>query len=252
MDQIGNLAEAGAGRTRGGVRGLLVGNENSVSERMRRRRWRVILHHFPRIAELRVLDLGGTSLWWSRAPIKPRQVTVVNLYEPGEAFPGVKTVEGDALRADELVRGQQFDLVFSNSLIEHLRGHGPRQRLADVVESLAPQYLVQTPYRYFPVEPHWMFPGFQFLPVAARAYLAPRWPLGHTYGWEADASEDEVMSTELLSAAEMRHYFSDAEIVWERVAGVPKSMTAIKCRHGSRRASPDDELLGPSRALPIS
>jgi hypothetical protein len=73
-----------------------------------------------------------------------------------------------------------------------------------------------------------MFPGFQFLPVSARSYLAPRWPLGHTHGWDPDASAGEVMSTELLSASEMRRYFPDAEIVWERVAGVPKSMTAIR------------------------
>ena len=76
-----------------------------------------------------------------------------------------------------------------------------------------------------------MFPGFQFLPVAARSYFAPRWPLGHTYGWDPVVSADEVMSTELLSASEMRWYFQDAEIVWERIAGLPKSMTAIK--HGA-------------------
>ncbi|HEY6639045.1 MAG TPA: hypothetical protein VIZ61_15305 [Solirubrobacterales bacterium] len=37
-----------------------------------------------------------------------------------------------------------------------------------------------------------------------------------------------MLSTDLLSAVEMRRYFPDAEIVWERVAGVPKSMTAIR------------------------
>jgi hypothetical protein len=211
-----------------GVRSRLYGNDNSLSERMRRRRWRTILRHVPRLAELRVVDLGGTPIWWSRAPVRPRHVTVVNLYDAGQGLPGVTVVEGDALNADELLRGEEFDLVFSNSLIEHLGGHGPRRRLAEVVVSMAPAYLVQTPYRYFPVEPHWMFPGFQFLPVAARSYLAPQWPLGHTYGWEPDAAADEVMSTDLLTASEMRHYFPDAEIVWERIAGVPKSMTAIK------------------------
>lgn len=73
-----------------------------------------------------------------------------------------------------------------------------------------------------------MFPGFQYLPVSARSYLAPRGPLGHTYGWEPDAASGEVMSTELLSASEMRRYFPHAGIVWERIAGLPKSMTAIK------------------------
>ena len=168
-----------------GARKLLVGEDNSLAERMRRRRWSLILEHVPRLVDLQVVDLGGTAVWWSRAPIRPRHVAVVNLHEAGKSSPGVTAIEGDALHADELLRGEDFDLVFSNSLIEHLGGHGPRSRLAEVVASLAPAYLVQTPYRYFPVEPHWMFPGFQFLPVSARSYLAPRWPLGHTYGWGA-------------------------------------------------------------------
>lgn len=192
-------------------------------------------------------------MWWISAEPRfggrgrrssTRHVTVVNLHEAGEDAPGVTAIEGDALSADELLRGENFDLVFSNSLIEHLGGHGPRSRLAEVVASLAPLYVIQTPYRYFPIEPHWMFPGFQFLPVSARSYLAPRWPLGHTYRWEPDASANEVMSTELLSASEMRQYFPDAEIVWERIAGVPKSITAIKYS-----GSPDPGPVAP-RPLP--
>jgi hypothetical protein len=126
------------------------------------------------------------------------------------------------------VAEQKFDLVFSNSLLEHLGGHSARRRFAEVVAGLAPRYVIQTPYRYFPVEPHWMFPGFQFLPVGARAYIAPRWRLGHTYGWDERQATNEVMQTDLVSAAEMRDYFPDAEIVWERVGGVPKSMMAIR------------------------
>jgi hypothetical protein len=113
-------------------------------------------------------------------------------------------------------------------LIEHLGGHTARRRFADLVSSLAPRYIVQTPYRYFPVEPHWMFPGFQFLPMKARTYLAPRWPLGHTHGWQPHAAANEVMATDLLSVAEMREYFDDAQIVFERVGGAPKSMIAIR------------------------
>jgi hypothetical protein len=36
------------------------------------------------------------------------------------------------------------------------------------------------------------------------------------------------MSTELISLAEMRSYFPDANVLWERVAGLPKSMVAVK------------------------
>ena len=73
-----------------------------------------------------------------------------------------------------------------------------------------------------------MFPGFQFLPKSVRSYLAPRWPLGHTHGWEPRAATEEVASIELLSACQMREYFPEAHLVWERVMGVPKSMIAIK------------------------
>jgi hypothetical protein len=200
----------------------------SLAERMRRRRWAILLRYLPNLEDLRIVDLGGTAHWWDNAPIVPRHVTVVNLYEADRGPPIVRRVEGDALQADQLLIGEEFDLVFSNSLIEHLGGHAARRRFADVVFRLADSYVIQTPYRYFPVEPHWMFPAFQFLPIAARSWLAPRWPLGHTRGWSAEAATSEVMSAELLSLAEMRTYFPDAEIVWERIAGLPKSMIAIK------------------------
>ena len=215
-------------RRESGVRGLLVANDKSLAERLRQRRWAILLRHIPNLRDLRVVDLGGTAHWWDKAPVVPRHVTVVNLDGADLGSPIVRTVVGDALQANELLEGEEFDLVFSNSLIEHLGGHAARRRLADVVSTLAASYVVQTPYRYFPVEPHWMFPAFQFLPIAARSWLAPRWPLGHTRGWNAEAASNEVMSVELLAAAEMRAYFPDAEIVWERVAGLPKSMIAIK------------------------
>jgi hypothetical protein len=126
------------------------------------------------------------------------------------------------------VSGETFDLVLSNSLIEHLGGHHQRVRFAEVTRSIAPHYAVQTPYRYFPVEPHWVFPGLQFLPLSARVWLAPRWPLGHTHGWPAKEAQDEVMSTELLSLTDMHSYFPDAHVVWERFMGLPKSLTLIR------------------------
>ena len=76
-----------------GVRKLLVGEDNSLAERMRRRRWSLILQHVPRLVNLQVVDLGGTAVWWSRAPVRPRHVTVVNLHEAGESSPGVTAIE---------------------------------------------------------------------------------------------------------------------------------------------------------------
>jgi hypothetical protein len=205
-----------------------VGADDSLAERARLRRWTQLTQEFPDFEEMRVLDLGGTTLFWLRAPVRPKSVTVVNLGAPGDGLSWVRAIDGDACDAPELVGDEEFDLVFSNSLIEHLGGHLKRVRFAEVVRSMAPRYAVQTPYRYFPVEPHWVFPGMQFLPLKVSSWVAPRWPLGHTHRWAPRDARDEVMCTELLSLTEMRSYFPDARVAWERFAGLPKSMTAFR------------------------
>lgn len=213
----------------GGVRNLFVSKDTSLAERMRLRRWELVRGQFPGLAEMKVLDLGGTMHWWARAPVVPQHVTIVNLeVDKGSEEPWLTYIVGDACRADSLLAGQSFDLVFSNSLIEHVGGHTARSALARVIRSLAPRYFVQTPYRYFPVEPHWLFPGMQFLPVPARGFIAPRWPLGHTRGWDPQQAFNEVLATELIGAAEMRTYFPDGQFLWERFLGLPKSMVVIR------------------------
>ena len=212
-----------------GIRGLFVATDTSLAERLRLRRWEFIKTRLPELEDMNVLDLGGKTSFWERAPTLPQHVTIVNLADQHDAeFPWLTSITGDACYADRLVPGQSFDLVFSNSLIEHVGGHQARSALACAVRSLAPRYLIQTPYRYFPVEPHWIFPGMQFLPLRARAYIAPRWPLGHTRGWDTRTALDSVMYTELISATDMREYFPDGRLYWERFAGLPKSMTVIR------------------------
>jgi hypothetical protein len=202
-----------------------------VGGRARARRWDLARATFPDLAAYRVLDLGGTVESWLRAPVRPAHVTVVNLFEPGETDePWLTPLLGDACAATEVegVDPEGYDLVFSNSLLEHVGGHSQRSRLAAGVTALAPRYWVQTPYRYFPVEPHWLFPGMQFLPVAARARIASSWPLAHSPGGTIEESRDAVQWTELVGVAEMRTYFPEAEIVHERFLGLTKSLIAVR------------------------
>jgi hypothetical protein len=157
-------------------------------------------------------------------PVRPREVTVVNLDgEAGDVSRGVYNVVADACTYD----GPEVDLVVSNSLIEHVGGVGPRTQLAATVRRLAPKQWIQTPYRYFPLEPHWMFPGMQFLPLNVRARLAQRhWTVGTQMS--ADHAMHEARWTELIGVTEMQQLFPDATIWRERVAGLTKSIVAIK------------------------
>lgn len=176
-----------------------------------------------------VIDLGGTVEAWQRAPIRPARVHVVNLESPPEEMPDwIRADQADACSLPPRISDGTYDLVFSNSVIEHVGGHVQRMRFAEAVHKLAERHWVQTPYRYFPIEPHWLFPGFQFLPLAVRAELSCRWPLAHTLSESWDDGLSAAMSVELLSRAEMAAYFPDSTLRFERMMGAVKSLIAVK------------------------
>lgn len=220
------------GRMAARMRHRLVDAPGSVGARLRARRWELVDESFPDLATMSVIDLGGTVESWERAPVRPKDVTVVNLFEPGSSDePWLLPVTGDACRARVALEAAgaptSYDVVFSNSLLEHVGGHAQRVALAREVHGLAPRFWVQTPYRYFPLEPHWLFPGLQFLPMAARSRLAARWPLAHSRPESPEAAMSEVQWTELVGVAELRSYFPAARIHRERVAGLTKSLVAV-------------------------
>jgi len=197
----------------------------SLTHHCRTARNEELKRRFPDLAEMRVLDLGGTVVSWRVLGLRPQSVTVVNL-DDGQS-PDESWIE--FVRADACAGGfGKYDLVFSNSLMEHLGGHARRQMFADVVQESAPAWWVQTPYRYFPIEPHWVFPGFQFLPFRARVFICQHWRTLHAAGQpDYTAAAEMVASVELISATEMRTYFPTGEIWFERVAGMPKSLVAV-------------------------
>lgn len=214
------------------LRARVVDAPDSIGARMRQRRWELLQRSFGDLRDLWVLDLGGTVETWRRAPVRPGHVTVLNLYEPGKSDSShLRAVRGDACRAREALAAAgaptAYDLVFSNSLLEHVGGHAARVALAEEIHALAARHWVQTPYRYFPVEPHWLFPLLQFAPVAARARIAARWPLAHSRPHSAAAAMAEVQWTELVGIAEMSSYFPESRIHREKLAGLTKSLVAI-------------------------
>lgn len=215
------------------LRSRLVDSPASVGARLRLRRWERFTTIFPDIADMKVLDVGGTAESWLRAPVRPGHVVVLNLTEPGVSGEDWLTpVTGDACDArgalEDAGAPVAYDLVFSNSLLEHVGGHAQRSRLAEQIRQAAPRHWVQTPYRYFPIEPHWLFPGMQFLPMALRARIAERWPLVHTRPASRAEAMADVQWTELVGMTEMGAYFPGSEILKERVLGLTKSMIAVR------------------------
>jgi hypothetical protein len=212
------------------IRKRIVEGPGSPGERRRARRWEWVREEFPEIESMSVIDLGGTAQSWLRTSIRPALVHIVNL-EPSSQQPPAPWIRQDRADACDLpshISDGRYDLAYSNAVIEHVGGHSQRMRFAETVHKLAERHWVQTPYRYFPVEPHWLFPGFQFLPVNARAELSRRWPLVHTRSESREQGLRAAMSVELLSRTEMTFYFPDSALRTERMMGMVKSLIAVK------------------------
>lgn len=202
----------------------------SLAVKLRRRRFDFFLRLLDTVpAPVKVLDVGGTPGFWSTMPHTGRdrlRITLVNLeFQPVEGT-DMRSVAGDATRLSQFADGE-FDVVFSNSVIEHLSTFAAQLRMADEVRRVGKRYFVQTPNLFFPIEPHFLVPGFQFFPVDLRVWLVSRFNVGW-YKRIPDVAKArvEVESIRLLSRAGLRRLFPEARIYEERFAGMIKSFVA--------------------------
>jgi hypothetical protein len=217
-----NLLKAARGRVAGPNRG-------SWAARRRELRLRWLADTFPDLAEMSVIDLGGRLRTWKHARVRPKRVHVVNLEAAPEDLPEWAEFDnGDACDLPAHIARRRYDLVFSNSVIEHVGGHERRLRFAESVHLLSEAHWVQTPYRYFPIEPHWLAPGMQFLPLTARATVAQHWPVAI---WRARSRQEalrRILGVELLDRTQMRYYFPGSALRAEKILGIPKSLIAYR------------------------
>jgi hypothetical protein len=198
-----------------------------VGRRARSRRWRWLSNEFD-IADMRALDIGGTSGSWQLAPRTPRSLTIVNLRTvdgPGDAQ---QLVVADA--CDLPFPPGTFDLAYSNSCIEHVGSATQQQAFADEARSVAGALWIQTPARSCPIEPHYLAPFVHWLPRPIQRRTI-RWatPWGLITKPSQQQIDDMVSSTRILSRREFARLFPDCNIRTERLAGViPKSYIAIR------------------------
>jgi len=203
----------------------------SLATKMRRRRFAFflsLLDHVKRPA--RILDVGGTQRFWEvmgGSKLGDLRVTLLNLETQPVSGSSFESVAGDA-RDLSRYADASFDVVFSNSVIEHLGpSFGDQQRMANEIRRVGQRYFVQTPNRHFPIEPHFLTPGFQFLPVSARVWAVTHFDVGWYKKFaDRDAARREVESISLLTERQVHKLFPGALIYKETFLGLTKSFVA--------------------------
>ncbi len=157
---------------------------SSVSMRSRKRkleRFRELLHPGP---ETTVVDVGVTNARFGAGSTDnffealypwPEQITGVGHTELDRfaaAFPAVRAVRADG--RDLPFADAEFDIAFSNAVVEHVEGgrDGQRQFVHELCR-VGTRVFVTTPNRWFPLEVHTLLPFVHWLPKGPRDRLLP-------------------------------------------------------------------------------
>lgn len=204
-----------------------------LGKRWRRRRFERFLEMLKPDAGCRVLDVGGYPEFWVAAGRPICSIDILNIHEidwrPAE-HPGysIRTRVGDACQLDS--RDAEYDLVFSNSVIEHVGSIQRQRAFASELRRVGRKLWVQTPAYECPIEPHYLTPFVHYLPRSVQK-KALRWL--SLWGLVQKPSEgvigSMVDSTRLLTRREMTELFPDCEILTEKLCGpFPKSYIAVR------------------------
>lgn len=180
----------------------------------------------------KILDVGGYPVFWTQREQPVGQIVCLNVHEvswDASAYPShhIETMVGDGCNLP--FADASFDLVFSNSVIEHVGDWEKQKAFAKEAMRVGKRLWIQTPAYECPIEPHYIAPFVHYLPQHVQK-LTLRWFT--PWGWlqrptPAEISE-AVDSIRLLKKGEMQELFAGCELYTERVLGMPKSYVAMK------------------------
>ena len=211
-------------------------NSRSFEYRFRKKRYEIIKamidRSLDRRGRCRIIDIGGAEYYWHIAENHiddPRiQIDIVNLEKELTQKTNFRSFIGNACALGQF-DDMSYDIAHSNSVIEHVGTWSNMSLMANHVRRLAPAYFVQTPYFWFPYEPHFRTPFFQWMPESWRLRLIMSRDLGFMKKAETvDEAMHQIQSVFLLDHSQYSTLFPEANIVFERFLGLPKSMLALR------------------------
>jgi hypothetical protein len=184
--------------------------------------------------QMRLLDVGGYPWGWLKNEPVVKSIDCLNVHQvnwDSSQAPehGIRMLKGDARRMPEFLN-QEYDIVFSNSVIEHVGSWQDQQSFAREVRRIGKKLWIQTPAKECPIEPHYLAPFVHWLPKTIQKkslrYLS-------IYGWLQKPNQEEISSLvdeiRLLTFREFSTLFPDCKIIVEKILFLfPKSFIAYK------------------------
>jgi len=197
----------------------------------RKRRGALILKTFPNISDMRVLDLGGSIHFWFESGlidhvkqviiynISASEVDISNQSSPKVTF---KLYDGRNLPETDA----SFDLVLSNSVLEHIPLSG-RMQVAKEIVRVGRRGFVQTPAFEFPLEPHFVMPFVHWFPRSIGRLLIRLSPWALLSRHSAKVQDAYFAEVQLLTKSDVQDLFPKKRVEAERLLGLPKAWLVI-------------------------
>ena len=202
--------------------------ENSISSEQRKKRFGFFLEYCKELNKpLKIIDLGGSDYYWKQLNMTDNRdfeiLILNNENQNTDSFSNIKFMKKDVRNLD-FIKDKEYDLVYSNSLIEHLNSFEDQKKLANEIKRIGKRYFIQTPNYYFPVEPHFLFPFFQFLSVEMKTKLISKYDMGW-YKKQTDfvKAKELAQSIRLLKENELKDIFGGCKIYKEKYYFLTKS-----------------------------
>lgn len=207
-------------------------NSNSLGAKFRQKRLAnfesLFFKNFDKYQTIRILDVGGTDYFWkeSSLPKLPNiEITLLNLVNQHICTDTIKGRVGDGTNMPEYA-DDHFDLVFSNSVIEHLYTWKNQEKMAKEILRVGKKYYIQTPNKHFPIEAHYALPFAQNLPKSWMEFILTKTRLSRLKKWSVEDAKQYLEEIRLLDEKEMKTLFPDCTIYKENWVGMTKSITA--------------------------
>ena len=175
-----------------------------------------------------ILDLGGKVKFWENRNLSGNPnflITIINLESEKSGYPNIETKVGNILELKSFKK-KSFDIVFSNSVIEHLYNFENQKKIASEIIRIGKKHIIQTPNKYFFIEPHYMFPFFQYLPSKIQYKILTKTKLSRLRKWDKKFARQYLKEIRLLTVNEMKEIFPRSKIYQEKFFGMSKSFTA--------------------------
>jgi len=205
-------------------------NKNSLANKFRNKRFHFFEERMKKLnlKSIKILDVGGTQSFWMNRGYHTNpniEITLLNLYKEKTDYSNFKGIIGNACDLSEF-KNQEFDIAFSNSVIEHLSNFDNQTKMANEVQRVSKFHFVQTPNKYFFLEPHYLLPYFQFFPDDVKLFILSKTKLSRGTKMSLESAKKEVAEVKLLSTNQMKNLFPKSKMYNESFLMMTKSITA--------------------------